>query len=504
MFVNRIKTRKAMDFTDAVELKRKEYSYYLFKDGSVYSSFRGNIKKLTASKKDGILYVPTRRNGNKKCSTRENLATLVAINFVPNPDNLKYVGFKDGNKLNVDSSNLYWFNYTRKKVRKHIRIDLSEAKEINGYDGYFAFKDGMIYSTHTNKYIKHSLSSGCPRVFLHKHGKIKCINVCEIMASCFLGDKSKEQIIIFKDNNKCNVELSNLCLIDKPRKHITKKEDRILKCRNGSYVDNPIGNVKKIDNKKIVGCFYVSDMGYVYEKKEDGMFFEKDYYYINGHKCVLFPVVKDIPDRHGKWDRIYFRVYTLVLYSFTKNYNKWMRVRFIDGDKKNTSLTNLTLKCGFNGEIDVVWCKKVAIESAHKNEILISKYLIEKKIEYIYEAVYGEIRLIRGVLKTRVKEKDDINDLISDTFIHIIGKLDKGRYKPCINESKFIYWFIKILKNRAVDLYRTKSMFITGTDSSDVFIEKYSSSKDMQQVHEYTDYSDSIGEEIEEMFNDLY
>lgn len=38
----------------------------------------------------------------------EDVATLVAKTFVPNPFNHRYVKFKDGNEINCNKSNLYW------------------------------------------------------------------------------------------------------------------------------------------------------------------------------------------------------------------------------------------------------------------------------------------------------------------------------------------------------------------------------------------------------------
>lgn len=35
---------------------------------------------------------------------------ITAKLFVPNPENKKHVGFKDGNKKNIDHTNLYWKN----------------------------------------------------------------------------------------------------------------------------------------------------------------------------------------------------------------------------------------------------------------------------------------------------------------------------------------------------------------------------------------------------------
>lgn len=51
--------------------------------------------------------------GNERTNTR--VCMLVADVFVPNPDDFKFIKFKDGNSINVNSDNLYWANNTSKK-----------------------------------------------------------------------------------------------------------------------------------------------------------------------------------------------------------------------------------------------------------------------------------------------------------------------------------------------------------------------------------------------------
>ena len=39
-----------------------------------------------------------------------SLARIVATVYIPNPDTLPYVGYRDGNPLNCEAANLYWTN----------------------------------------------------------------------------------------------------------------------------------------------------------------------------------------------------------------------------------------------------------------------------------------------------------------------------------------------------------------------------------------------------------
>ena len=70
-------------------------------------------RTLGSSKKKIRPYVDT--DGRLKVNlikdsevVKEDLAKLVATQFVPNPNNYKNVEFIDGNKMNCASSNLKW------------------------------------------------------------------------------------------------------------------------------------------------------------------------------------------------------------------------------------------------------------------------------------------------------------------------------------------------------------------------------------------------------------
>lgn len=57
---------------------------------------------------DGRMKVQLDKNG--ECII-EDFATVVALTFLPNPDNYEFVKFKDGNPNNCSAENLYWSKY---------------------------------------------------------------------------------------------------------------------------------------------------------------------------------------------------------------------------------------------------------------------------------------------------------------------------------------------------------------------------------------------------------
>lgn len=85
----------------------------LVKNGDNYEiSDLGNVKNVTTGKirknqidKDGYLWVSLYKN-NKPFNAK--IHRLIALAFIPNPDNKPTVNHKDGNKKNNDISNLEW------------------------------------------------------------------------------------------------------------------------------------------------------------------------------------------------------------------------------------------------------------------------------------------------------------------------------------------------------------------------------------------------------------
>ena len=82
--------------------QRKDSDYYVTSDGQVISLCQKNPKVLKQNV-DGYGYQQLNINGKTTKVHR-----LVAIYFIPNPENKPTVNHIDGNKLNNDISNLEW------------------------------------------------------------------------------------------------------------------------------------------------------------------------------------------------------------------------------------------------------------------------------------------------------------------------------------------------------------------------------------------------------------
>ncbi len=89
------------------------------------------------------------------------IPVLVALAFIPNPNNYKYALPKDGDRSNCCDSNLYWSNsrYTeseKKKVngaikealnRPSVRKKISEAKKGKGVKAVYCVTNNTIYES---------------------------------------------------------------------------------------------------------------------------------------------------------------------------------------------------------------------------------------------------------------------------------------------------------------------------------------------------------------------
>jgi hypothetical protein len=90
--------------------------------------------KITAA---GYYYYILYKRGAKPASKSWGANRLVALSFIPNPDDLPEVGFRDGDKSNLHVSNLYWTEHID-NVRKSQGYYYSYYNVKNPEEVFFA------------------------------------------------------------------------------------------------------------------------------------------------------------------------------------------------------------------------------------------------------------------------------------------------------------------------------------------------------------------------------
>jgi len=95
-------------------IKGYENLYKINKNGDIYSCcYRKNMKPQTTV--DGYLWVKLKK---EEGTYKGRIHRLLALQYIPNPDNLEFVDHIDRNKLNNDLSNLRWVDRTTNNRNK--------------------------------------------------------------------------------------------------------------------------------------------------------------------------------------------------------------------------------------------------------------------------------------------------------------------------------------------------------------------------------------------------
>ena len=99
------------------DIKGYEGLYKVSNNGKIYSYYRGGKMMKDAYTVDGYKHINLRKEGKQKCFL---IHRIVALAFIPNPQNLPFVNHKDECKtnnfvciekdgsVNLDNSNLEW------------------------------------------------------------------------------------------------------------------------------------------------------------------------------------------------------------------------------------------------------------------------------------------------------------------------------------------------------------------------------------------------------------
>lgn len=118
-------------------MKKIFEGYYITEDGRIWSS---KSNKFIAQRISPKGYYVVNLSINKHCKTYQ-VHNLIAIAFIPNPNNYNVINHKDGNKLNNNINNLEWCTqkYNMQHAFKNNLINV--AKGIRTKNGHFNEKD---------------------------------------------------------------------------------------------------------------------------------------------------------------------------------------------------------------------------------------------------------------------------------------------------------------------------------------------------------------------------
>ena len=144
-------------------------------------------------------------------------------------------------------------------------------KKINNYPKYLIEKEGKVWSTKTNKYLKSFLRTGYPSVWLSNKTGYKYKRIHRLILETFIGPCPNNMMCRHLDGNRLNCNLSNL-------KWGTMSENQIDRGVHGtsnlgkSYNQgsaHPSSKLREIDVRDIMylyktRLFTLKDLAYLY------------------------------------------------------------------------------------------------------------------------------------------------------------------------------------------------------------------------------------------------
>lgn len=141
---------KSLEGEEWKDIKGFEGEYAISSYGRLASYCKGkwNLRKLNNRKNDYFRVVLISKERKKSISIHR----LVAETFIPNPNGLRYVHHKDGNKQNNAVSNLVWMS-SKDHHKLHMKENPHLLDGMNNYNKYI--KPKKIYQfSRDGKYIR--------------------------------------------------------------------------------------------------------------------------------------------------------------------------------------------------------------------------------------------------------------------------------------------------------------------------------------------------------------
>ncbi len=124
-------------------------NYLIYEDGRVYSKKSNKFMKGSQDK-DGYLIVHLCKDGKGKMI---KIHRLIALHYIPNPNNYPCVDHKDRDKENNHISNLRWVTHQMNCQNKGVQINNKlRISNISPTKNGYVFKKTINGKTHTKKF----------------------------------------------------------------------------------------------------------------------------------------------------------------------------------------------------------------------------------------------------------------------------------------------------------------------------------------------------------------
>ena len=197
-------------------------NYNIFNNGDCFNT--KTSKFLSGSiKNNGYKMYNLTINGKKKDFLAHR---LVALHFIPNPNNYPVVNHKDGNKLNNNVNNLEWISHAENRQHSYDNDLCNKRGKQKKYEKdlfgeewkqfldttYYISNLGRIKNIKNNNLLEGSLNKeGYKRCTLRVNNKSKSFLIHKLVYFTFNNIEEKDGYVInHKDGNKINNKLENL------------------------------------------------------------------------------------------------------------------------------------------------------------------------------------------------------------------------------------------------------------------------------------------------------
>jgi len=231
-------------------------NYRVTPRGKVYYGLR----MLHASRGTGNRAARVKLRDAEGKSVRIAIAKLIALAFIPNPDNHSKIIFKDLDNNNCTVDNIQWVStgeFTRfvnhhaerdsllgppRPKRKPDWID-PERVRLQGYPGYYITPSGVMYKK--DRIIKPVVKKGTSlKVRIRYGGRDSFFGLAKLVAAHFIPNPKNHRYVIFKDRDNHNCHVSNIAWVDAEtftfycgihvgaKKRVLSREEAIRRCTN--------------------------------------------------------------------------------------------------------------------------------------------------------------------------------------------------------------------------------------------------------------------------------